>query len=109
MYFLDELVIMWKHMSSSGNEKILAVDGNLYDKTDTRIVLETETNGNNLAIYLAEIEDEGEYICQVVAYNTTEIKYSVEIKGTMWSFGQHRVIESCNICTKLFCIYLNLI
>ena len=61
---------------------MLTLGANLLDKSDTRVALETETNSNNLVISLAEVKDEGEYICQVSAYNPIEIKHTVQIRGT---------------------------
>jgi len=77
---LDELVIIWKHIPKGGTQNMLALGANLLDKSDTRVALETETNSNNLVISLAEVKDEGEYICQVSAYNPIEIKHTVQIR-----------------------------
>lgn len=77
---LDNFVMIWKHKQKVGEPNILAVSGNLMDKKDTRFVLETPPNGNNLVISLAEVKDEGEYICQVSAYNPVEIKHTVKIR-----------------------------
>ena len=70
--------MIWKHGTN-----ILAMNGKLMDnkKNDARFVLETPSNGNNLVISLAEVKDEGEYICQVSAYNPVEIKHTVKIRG----------------------------
>jgi len=74
---LENFVMIWKHGTN-----ILAMNGKLMDnkKNDARFVLETPSNGNNLVISLAEVKDEGEYICQVSAYNPVEIKHTVKIR-----------------------------
>ena len=73
--------MIWTHIPKNGNANILVMDGQMMNKEDGRFVLETPSNGNNLVISLAEVKDEGEYICKVSALNPVEIKHTVQIRG----------------------------
>jgi len=72
---LDNLIILWK----KGN-KIIVLNGRLYEDDDDRIVVEKVPNGNILSIRLAEEDDAGEYTCQVSAAETIELVHNVEIR-----------------------------
>lgn len=50
-------------------------------KKDARIQLVEGKNGNTLVISLAEVEDEGEYQCQLSANQLMEIRHNVRIRG----------------------------
>ena len=76
--FSDGFVLLWKKSSA-----IVAVGEQLIDKSDTRVKLENNENGNGntLVISLAEPKDAGEYTCQISAAKPTFLKHSVRVRG----------------------------
>lgn len=74
----EQLVLLWKRGS-----KILALGEQIYDRKNSRLSVEKEKNGNRLVVRLAEVEDGGEYECQVSAFQPTFIKHRVSIRGEM--------------------------
>ncbi|XP_059095185.1 igLON family member 5-like [Tigriopus californicus] len=75
--FVDELdgyVLMWKKKND-----IISLGGQMMKK-DARIQLVEGKNGNTLVISLAEVEDEGEYQCQLSANQLMEIRHNVKIR-----------------------------
>jgi len=72
---LENFVIIWKKGSG-----ILAVGDKPFDGKDTRIKIESSTNGNRLVISLADFSDEGEYTCQLSAMKTIELKHTVRVR-----------------------------
>jgi len=72
---LQGFVLLWKK-----NERIITVGDQLLGNTNSRYHLDAKFNGNNLVIPHAESNDEGEYICQVSAFQPTMIRHSVRIR-----------------------------
>eukprot|EP00092_Neocalanus_flemingeri_P012338 GFUD01013302.1.p1 GENE.GFUD01013302.1~~GFUD01013302.1.p1 ORF type:complete len:508 (+),score=79.40 GFUD01013302.1:150-1673(+) len=72
---LENFVIIWKKGSG-----ILAVGDKPFDGKDTRIKIETSTNGNRLVISLADFSDEGEYTCMLSAMKQIELKHTVRVR-----------------------------
>ena len=73
---LENFLIIWKKGSG-----ILAVGDKPFDRKDTRIKIESSTNGNRLVISLADFSDEGEYTCQLSALDKIELKHTVRVRG----------------------------
>lgn len=71
---LDGYVLMWRKKSD-----IISLGGQMMKK-DARIQLVESKNGNTLVISLAEVEDEGEYQCQLSANQLMEIRHNVRIR-----------------------------
>jgi len=72
---LQGFVLMWKK-----NGNIISVGNQILGNAESRYNLEPKENGNNLVISLAELSDEGEYVCQVSAFKPTQIYHSVKIR-----------------------------
>jgi len=72
---LENFLIIWKKGSG-----ILAVGDKPFDRKDTRIKIESSTNGNRLVISLADFSDEGEYTCQLSALDKIELKHTVRVR-----------------------------
>merc|ERR1719402_2004024 len=74
---LEGFVLLWKR-----GKDILAVGENIVDRSEKyeRLQLENKSNGNELVIPLADVGDEGEYICQVSSFDPTELKHHVKIR-----------------------------
>lgn len=72
---LQGFVLMWKK-----NGNIISVGDQILGNADSRYNLEAKENGNNLVISLAELSDEGDYVCQVSAFKPTQIEHTVRIR-----------------------------
>lgn len=72
---LQGFVLMWKK-----NGNIISVGNQILGNLDSSYHLEPKENGNNLVISLAELTDEGDYVCQVSAFRPTQIHHSVKIR-----------------------------
>jgi len=72
---LQGFVLMWKK-----NGNIISVGNQILGNADSRYNLEPKENGNNLVISLAELTDEGEYVCQVSAFQPTKLYHTVKIR-----------------------------
>ena len=89
-------VILWKK-----GVDIVAVGKQIINKNDLRVKLENETNGNTLVISLAEVEDAGEYTCQISSSKPTELKHHIKVRGktTIKEFSykkkEIKVVISC--------------
>ena len=72
-------MLLWK----KGHDDIVAVGDQIVNPSDSRLKLVKGTNGNTLVISFAELEDAGDYRCQVqTSYRdlVIEIKHSVMIR-----------------------------
>jgi len=72
---LQGFVLLWKK-----DGIILSVGDTVLGNAAAHYYLQARENGNNLVISQVEPEDEGEYVCQISAFQPTQIQHTVKIK-----------------------------